>query len=231
MDAEAWRHTMPSVVARREGAGLRSAFAAVHEPYRAVPRLLEIRRLPPAGGPGDAVGILCRGEGFLDYHLFGLAACTCTRIRQPDVTATARYAFVRVRDDRVERMVMVDGTELRYGDLGLTVPESPSGRVIGVQRIEAGAARNALEVDAALAPRPGRSQERVLVEFGDGSTFGLAVREIVREEGRSLIVLDHRPGFDLSDGGTVATHTHHPHREIPGGPRFRLPNVAVWPPS
>jgi hypothetical protein len=69
----------------------------------------------------------------------------------------------------------------------------------------------------------------VIVEFGDGSTFGLAVREI-RQYARasSVIALAHRPGFELSADGETATQTHHPHHVMPGRPRFRLANVASW---
>ena len=66
------------------------------------------------------------------------------------------------------------------------------------------------------------------MEFGDGSTYALAVASVRDADEHSAIVLKHRPGFALSEDGQTAMHTHHPHREIPGRPRFRLPNVAVW---
>jgi len=133
-----------------------------------------------------------------------------------------------VRDGEAEQMAMVDGTTVRFGDIDLTAPQAPSGHVTAVERLDAGDPRDALVVDADVDPRPGRPHERVIVEFGDGSTYGLAVREIVRESGRSAIVLAHRPGFALSEDGETATHTHHPHRRMPGRPRFRLPNLVMW---
>ncbi|MDP6779196.1 MAG: heparinase II/III family protein [Candidatus Latescibacteria bacterium] len=228
MDADIWDFTMPVVIARRTGSNLASIFAAVHEPYSGRPRIREARRLELADGPADGTGIVCEGDGFRDYHLSGTDADASIRAADRSVEATARYAFVRVRDGEAEQMAMVDGTTVRFGDIDLTAPQAPSGHVTAVERLDAGDPRDALVVDADVDPRPGRPHERVIVEFGDGSTYGLAVREIVRESGRSAIVLAHRPGFALSEDGETATHTHHPHRRMPGRPRFRLPNLVMW---
>jgi hypothetical protein len=143
--------------------------------------------------------------------------------------ATARYAFVRTHQGQGVRMVIVDGTELTFGDTTLSAPLAPAGAVLAVRRVEAGDHEDALIVDTPIAPRKGKPHERVIVEFGDGTTFGLAVREI-REYtgGHSLIVLEHRPGFELSADGGAATQTHHPHHSMAGRPHFRLSNLAEW---
>lgn len=227
-NTDVWKHTMPAVIARRSGADLHSLFIAVHHSYRGQSQLLEIGRVPLADAPASAVGIQCRGDNFCDYHFCGPDAGSRMQGRNVAVSATARYAFVRVCGDDVTKMVIVDGTQVTFGGTEVVAPEAPSGLVLGVERVEAGQQRNALIVDAKIAPRAGLPEERVIVEFGNGSTFGLAVREILREGGRTVIVLAHRPGFELSDDGESATHTHHPHWTMSGRPRFRLPNLIVW---
>src|SRR6185312_14718550 len=140
----------------------------------------------------------------------------------------ARYAFIRTLRGRVARMVLVDGTEVRFGGRVLRAPPAAAGAVTGVWRREAGDPADALLVDVPLAPRPGRPDERVIVEFGDGSTYALAVAGIGQEAGRSAILLGSRPGFTLTDGGRSATQTHIPHHVMPGRPHFRLPVLAEW---
>jgi hypothetical protein len=222
-------YRMPTLLARREGRELQSIFAAVHEPYKGDPQITSVEPLELREGAAGAIGVVCRGDGFCDYHLFGLDATSQMQATGLPIKATARYAFVRTHQGQVARMLIVDGTELAFGDTTLSAPPAPAGRVLAVRRVEAGNDEDALIVDTPIAPREGKPHERVIVEFGDGSTFGLAVREIRESTGaQSVIVLEHRPGFDLSADGENATQTHHPHHNMPGQPGFRLTNVAHW---
>ena len=227
-NANIWDYTMPVVIARRSGSDLESVYAAVHEPCCDDPMIREVSRLELADGPADAVGIVCQGEDFCDYHLCSTDSGTRMRGADVPIEATARYAFVRARGGELEQMALVDGTKARFGQTEIAASEAPSGTVLAVERVEAGERRDAIIVDGELEPRSGRPHERIIIEFGDGSTFGLAVREIVREGSQTAIVLAHRPGFELSEDGETATHTHHPHHEMTGRPRFRLPNVMTW---
>ncbi|MEW6752510.1 MAG: hypothetical protein AB1505_16210, partial [Candidatus Latescibacterota bacterium] len=203
--------------------------AAVHEPYQDGPRVARVEPLVLRRGGAGAVGVVCQGDGFRDYHLFGLDAGQRIEVAGAPLEATARYAFVRTAEGQVERMALVDGTQVACGKARLSLPAAPAGTVLAVRRAEAGDGEDALIVDVPIPPRQGQPHERVLVEFGDGSTFGLAVREIrAHAGGQSVIALEHRPAFEVSADGSTATHTHHPHRQMPGRPRFRLANVAGW---
>jgi hypothetical protein len=228
-NAEVLKYRMPALLVRREGPELQSVFAAVHEPYQGDPQITSVEPLELREGAAGAIGVVCRGDGFSDYHLFGLDATSQMQAAGLPIRAMARYAFVRTQQDQVVRMVIVDGTELAFGDTTLSAPPAPAGGVLAVRRVEAGDHEDALMVDTPMAPRKGKLHERVIVEFGDGSTSGLGVREI-REYpgGHSLIVLEHRPGFELSTDGRAATQTHHPHHHLPDRPHFRLANVADW---
>jgi len=222
-----WR--MPAVLVRRQGDNLASVFVAVHEPFREGPQIVRVERLKLAEGGPDSVGVVCRGDGFTDYHLCGLDAGSRLRADGSRIGATGRYAFVRTQNGRVVRMVLIDGTEVRCGDQVLTAPPAAAGAVVGVRRREAGDTEDSLLVDVPIPPRPGRAGERVIVEFGDGSTYALAVRGIRKEGGQSAILLATRPGFTLADDRRTATQTHIPHHVMPGPPRFRLPVAAEWP--
>jgi hypothetical protein len=228
-NAEVLNYRMPALLVRREGPELQSVFAAVHEPYKGNPQITSIEPLELREGSAGIIGVVCRGDGFTDYHLFGLDATSQMQAAGLPLKATARYAFVRTQQGQVARMLIVDGTALTFGDNTLSAPPAPAGGVLAVRRVEAGDHEDALIVDTPIAPRKGKPHERVIVEFGDGSAFGLAVREIREFTGaHSLIVLEHRPGFELSADGGTATQTHHPHHNMPGRPRFRLANVAEW---
>jgi hypothetical protein len=111
---------------------------------------------------------------------------------------------------------------MRFGDRVLRAPPAPAGKVLAVRRRDAGDAEDALVVDApppaARVPGPckGLPEERVIVQFGDHSTYGLAVSSIRRENGHTVIALAHRPGFQFLADGRGAEHTHHPHRKMAG---------------
>jgi hypothetical protein len=220
-----WR--LPAVMVRRSDENLSSLFAAVHEPFAVSPQLT-VERLPLRGAPADAAGMVCRGDGFIDYHLSGLDAGSHLDAAAVPFSMTGRYGFVRTRAGRPVQMVLLDGTRLRFGGQSLTAPAPVSGKVLAVRSREAGAGEDALLVDALLPPRAGRPDERVLVEFGDGSTYALAVRELRQEGGHTVVLLANRPGFSLTADGQTATQTHIPHRTIRGQPRFRLPQCVAW---
>ncbi|MEW6750132.1 MAG: hypothetical protein AB1505_04045 [Candidatus Latescibacterota bacterium] len=227
--AQVLAHRMPVLLVRRQGSHLHSIFAAVHEPYEGLPRVGRVEPLVLRAGGSEAIGVACEGDGFRDYHLFGAEASQHSQAVGVPLEATARYAFVRTVGDQVERMVLVDGTHLAFGGAELALPPAPAGTVLAVRRAEAGDGEDALIVDVPIPPRHGLPHERVLVEFGDRSTYGLAVHQIrAQAGGQSVIVLEHRPGFALSADGGAATHTHHPHHQMRGRPRFRLVNVAGW---
>jgi hypothetical protein len=222
-----WDFRMPAVLLRREGPDLESTFAAVHLPYQGVPPLRSIRRVELAGTPADAVGLVCEGETFADYHLIGSHTDAEMRAAQIPLSARARYAFVRTVNGQPTAMALVDGTEVRFREEAIVLPPAASGNITGVRRKDGGDSEDALIVSTTLTPRPALPHECVIVSFGNGMTYGLSVSEIRREGDSSVIRLAHRPGFGLTEDGDGAIHTHHPRQELPGRPRFRLQNTAL----
>ena len=217
---------MPMLLARREGRDVQSTFIAVHQAFASGGEQYEVAPLTVESADRWAAGVVVRGNGFVDYHLCGTGPESELRATKPAVRAVGRYAFVRVVDSRPVNLGVADGSVLEWEGVSLPVPREASGEVLAVRNQEAGDAEHALVVSAALAARPARPDERVIVRFGDGLTYGLLVKEIRREGNACVIALQHRPGFRLSANGLQAEQTHWPRRESEGRPTFHLPGVA-----
>ena len=220
---------MPALLARREGKDLQSTFAAVHQPCATGDERYAVARLAVESTDPWAVGLVVRGKGFADYHLCGSEPESELRAASPSMLATGRYAFVRVVDGRPACLGVADGSMLQCEGVAVPVSGGASGEVLSVRNQEAGDAEHALVVSAALAARPGLPDERVVVQFGDGMTYGLSVKEIRREGNVSVIALHHRPGFRLSADGRQTEQTHWPRHVSSGRPRFHLPGRGEAP--
>lgn len=216
---------MPTMLVRRQGTNLQSVFTAVHQAYAAGTPALSVARLPVESEDGMAAGVVVRGNGFTDYHLCGTEPTSALRVAAPAIRAVGRYAFIRVIGERVAARGVVDGSALEYEGERLEVAEGATAEVTAVRNAEAGDAENAVVVAAALTPRAGLPDERVIVRFPNGMTYGLAVKAIRREGEASVITLAHRPGFRLLPDGKTAM-THHPMYEWAGRPTLHLPGVG-----
>ena len=219
-----WR---PTVMVRRDGDDLQSVFTAVHQPIDATTRRLAVQRLEAASDDALAVAIRVEGDGFTDIHLCGAGPTSRWHLPALDLEAVGRYAFVRIVDDRLEAMGLADGAALTCRGQALGVRP---GRVVEVQSTRADEQqpeRWALVVRERLAPRPADLEERVVVSFADGMTYGLHLAAIADEGEGSALRLRHRPGFTVDPDGTTRM-THHPRRTTPTRPECTLPGGGVW---
>jgi len=213
---------MPALLARREGKDLQSTFAAVHQAYAAYDEPYDVTPLAVESTDPLAVGLVVRGKGFTDYHLCGSEPDSELRAVNPPIRAKGRYALVRAIARRSACLGVADGSALEYQGISLPVLQGASGEVLSVRNQEAGDAEHALVVSASLPARQGLPDERVVVRFGDGMTYGLPVKEIRREGTASVIVLHRRPGFRVSADGRQTEQTHWPRRTSIGRPSFHL---------
>ena len=219
-----WR---PTVMVRRDGDDLQSVFTAVHQPIDATTRRIAVQRLEAASDDALAVAIRVEGDGFTDIHLCGAGPTSRWHLPALDLEAVGRYAFVRIVDDRLEAMGLADGAALTCRGQALGVRP---GRVVEVQSTRADEQqpeRWALVVRERLAPRPADLEERVVVSFADGMTYGLHLAAIADEGEGSALRLRHRPGFTVDPDGTTRM-THHPRRTTPTRPECTLPGGGVW---
>lgn len=223
--SHAYDHWMPAMLLRRTGPDLTSTFAAVHEPFHQEPLISEVSRLDLVDVSDGCVGIVCRGQGFVDYHLLGAAPDSVMTAQDPALAATGRYAFVRRVSGEITRIAVIDGTGASFEGRSVQLPASPAGTVRAVRSMEAGDSEDALVVSPAIEARDLTSADRIIVQFGNGMTYGLAVQSIRDEGETSVVVLKHRPGFRLSGDEKAAIMTHHPHLTIDGRSTWRLPNT------
>lgn len=107
-------------VLRREGADLRSAFVSVVEPVDGDSAITSVRRLD-AGG---AICVVVESGAGTDYLFSAAAPGRVVFELLPGLSATfdGRFGFVRIKDGRVRRALLVEGTQLTLGEHSLTSP-------------------------------------------------------------------------------------------------------------
>jgi hypothetical protein len=228
MNKHSYDYRMPALFVRREGDGLRSVFVAVHDPYIADPQVEAIHEVELAAAPDGAVGLVCEGRDFTDYHLLGPDHLTPVESADSRMAATARQAIVRLIDGEPVMMAVLDGTQVRFEGAELAAPAATEADVVEVRSTENGDAENAIVINSPAPPRDAIPMERCIVTFGNGFAYGLEFSGIRREGDMAVLSLSHRPGFALTDDGQAAGMTHHPHHTMEGVPRLRVPNVLVW---
>lgn len=205
-------------------------YLAVHEVYAERPKIRAIEKLSFEGDPGGtAVGIAVHLEdGTTDYVIHTLddqAPYPEYRVQGVDGLAVrGRFAHVRVKDGQVQWLKLLQGGELRYGDRVMraaTGDYSHRGQVLRVHRKERGAAENSFEVDVALPEDGSLSGKALIVEWGNGWTWGYTIERV---EGTRILVAE-EPGFDYDGGGSVSMR-YFPVGEYPGPVRFLIPGSA-----
>lgn len=227
-NVEAVRYSMPKLVVRKEGADLRSRFVHVMEPYSdgRDPRIRRAELLQPEqAGEGDVALAVAYG-GTTDIILSSGPAS----LRQPlvvgDISLTGGVGFIRIENGEVTRMMLIGGTMLRKGELAIHGDGPTEGVVESVLRRADGDPVDALVTGAAV---PGDAAGScVIVTHPDGSTNGYPIRDIVREEGRTLLVIEGTdPGFTIREDGS-SDMRFYPFKKWDGPHRFRIDNVVTF---
>ncbi len=220
-DALQDRIRMPIFLLRRKGTSpLSSRFIAVHEPFSGSPFIEDVRLETL---DGDAVGIAVSHHGVVD-HIVYRGGPGDNAISIGDLSLNGEVGFVRERDGRPEMMGLWGGTLLKWDQIVLEGSGAYEGEVTGTLRTEAGAPHDALIVSGELPKGEALKGATAIVTFGDGSTRGCRVRGVAREGGKTHVLLESDPGFDVDSEGM--RHLFFPHREIPGTVRYRLRTSA-----
>jgi len=155
---------------RREGDNLKSLFAAVYEPYKQKPFIKTVDKLtcnPPQGCEAGAVRIaLVSGEE--DYLISNPAGTTVTL--NNGLSTDARFAFLRLRNGKPAKALMVAGTSLAKEDWTLSGTAELSGRLVKFHKDAKGPANAWLEMnDPACAVAAG--QQVIFQNHGDRNAF------------------------------------------------------------
>ncbi|MBM4044104.1 MAG: hypothetical protein FJ279_03240 [Planctomycetes bacterium] len=221
-NADIYRHWRPVIVARRRGEGLSSVFTVIHEPFEGQPFIRSVQRLP---ADGDALGLRVESAAGVDYHLLTPSAnARCQAKAEQPLALAGRYGFIRVVAGNVVAAYLLDGTELTLGGYKLSAERCPEGLVAATRAKSRGAAEDALVVSPAITAPEAQLSQRVVAEFGDGSTYGLLMTGLRTEGGKTVIHLAHDPGFEVAPDYAKAKLTFYPHRDIAGEVKFRIPN-------
>ena len=141
-----------------------------------------------------------------------------------DMTLDGRIGFVRERNGAVERMTLVGGALLKKGNVHLTGDGILTGTILGVLRKESGADMDGLVVDGNVPEGDRMKGLTVVVKDGAGFTLGLRLVDVVKRDGRTVLVLADDPGFEIGPDGT-SRHVYFPRRSWTGDNRYEIMDV------
>ena len=211
-------YTMPALIHRREGRDLSSVFVNVLEPFGEAPFIRSVTRL---GKDSDGLALKITGEDYTDYLFCNPDG---KRMVVGDMALDGRIGFVRERDGAVERMTLVGGRLLQKGNVHLSGEGIIRGKILGVFRKENGADLDGLVVDGNVPEGEGLRGLTVVVKDGAGFTLGLRLVDVVKRDGRTVLVLADDPGFEMELDGT-SRHVYFPRRSWDGENRFEIMDV------
>lgn len=225
---EAVKYDMPKLVHRRDGTNLRSTFATVMEPFASgsAPRIEAIDRLPLDEAPDGAVAIQVAYGDTTDI-LLSNPHHPNVPVVVGDIEMVGEMGMIRLIDGQVSDMALTGGTLLRKGGRSLQGDGVISGTVTDTLRVANGDAYDALVTDAQVSDAAiGRY---VIVSHPDGSTTGYQIGSIVREPGRTILVLaEYDPGSELAGDGS-SRQTFYPHKSWTGPHTFAIKTASGGP--
>jgi hypothetical protein len=223
-DAKLDSFVRPVVLARRTGRNLSSTFIAVHEPFRDHPFVRSVRRLDTAD-PARPIALEVVLDGRRDILVLsrgGTEEVVVNTSGLPSIRFKGRTGFLRLEGNRPVAACLFDGAYLNCGDLKLTSPALPAGRVAGVVRSNPRFAFRVGEKVPASA-----AGGIVIVTLPDQTTHGYRIRAVESDPHGSLVVLDDDPGFALRDDGKI-DFLYFPQRKMSGECRYRIVTTARW---
>ncbi|MFP3904422.1 MAG: heparinase II/III family protein, partial [Armatimonadota bacterium] len=215
---------MPIVAVRRTGPedeDLSSTFVAVHEPYKEDTSIVAVRSLPVQGAP-DAVAVAVVMDDFTDYIIHTGPSLESARVSLEEMAITfdGRLAHIRAKNGTPQRMHIFDGSMLKVGDNTLQTAGPLQGTITGVERHEAGDARNGFATDTGIPEGVELAGQTLILTHGDGSTHGYTIESVQNTGQGSFISVEDEPGLRIE--GNTTTQIYFPHRTIEGPNTFRI---------
>lgn len=211
----------PAFCVRRQGAGLRSCFVAVHEPLAGPPRVRAVRT---AVADGVLLVEVDHAAG-TDFYLQALddSAAATFATSAGTLQFEGDYGLVRVAAGQCVAAHLV-GRRLRVGPVELTAA-GWSGAVTGTSREDGDGTRGWLEVPERIGTA---AHGALLLTFPDGTMRAFNVVERRAVDGGTRLLVREDTGFEI-DRDRVRLVSY-PQREIPGTAlRYRLAGTASWP--
>ncbi len=173
-------------ILRRRGDSLASAFVSVLEPYRGDPSITSVSRLESTSD--GAVGVRIESAAGTDYvlSLTNPGPVTFRTTSGESIAFDGQFGFMRIRDGKLVRGVLVGGKRLEYGSIALTSPAA--GFTATVTSIDWG--KRAIRLDCQA---PADAAGQLVYVSGRGYTHNSPYEVESVQEGGQVMVL----GADL----------------------------------
>jgi len=207
-DAELDKHQAPFFCARRQGKGLTSVFAAVHEPLNGQPKILTASVIR-----SDDALVFVVDRGPLGEDYVAVALDGPPGVSHGQFSLDGRYGLVRLRNGRVSEAHLVGGTRLSYGDFGLSGTAGWSGSIRAAVRERSADSRGAFDVSERVAANAAPCT--LLLHHPDGTAHGYNVVRIEPTTDGARLFVREDPGFEITPEGETR-FVCYPQRTVPG---------------
>jgi hypothetical protein len=224
---EAVKYFMPKLVVRKEGVDLHSQFITVMEPYAAAadPRIEQIVQLQPVNAQeGDAA--LAVTYGNTTDIILSSPFYSGEPLIVGDIELHGQMGFIRLEGEKIKEMHLIGGTLLKKGNVEVDHTGAFTGTISGVMREVEGAAYNGFVVDSPVSDQV--KGQYIIVTHPDESTHGYKIKEVIRENGQTIIQTDDMdPGFQFASDGS-SEMKFYPPKQWNGAHTFRIENLAQY---
>jgi hypothetical protein len=248
-DSVAARPMRPTMLARQEANGpsaLHSVYIGVLEPFSGAPAITEIARLPLVTSSDDAVALRIRFmDGREDTILINLddpRVAGCPGLSHDVASSDGRYALngrcgivIRRPGAGVWAKSLGASTFSFGGDPLALANAELAGTLCGAERRADGAVDDAFITTADLPTGEGLKGQWMSLSFGtyhsqngtelSGISEQFRIDHVVRETGRTRIILAEDHGLEITAAGI--TETMRPHRHFTGVNAFRIVRAAT----
>jgi len=207
--------------------GGKSLYAAVHEPLYGEPRVKSIEVLGPQDPDASLIvtKVVLDGDR-TDYFLSTLDAQPPFASRGPVAECSLAGSFAHVVESggKVGHAELV-GSELAFHGVKIQ-GAAYSGRLLGVERIETGAKRNAFLTEQELPPGESLKGASLILTYADGRTHGYTVERVEANGDKKAILVREEPGVEITP--EAARFVYFPGNEFKGPTSFRIVPCTVW---
>ncbi|MBP1988840.1 S-layer homology domain-containing protein [Paenibacillus eucommiae] len=217
--------TMPKFVLRREGNNLKSTFVTALEPYAAGvnAKIQKVERLELDQAQEGDVAVAITYGTTKDIILSSPQGSE-TLLVAGNIKLDGKMGFIRLEDGIVTKMMLMDGTSLKYGNVEVSGAGAIVGDIQKVLRKAEGAPYDAF-VTAADVPVNIQGQY-IVVDHPDGTSHGYLIQSIVKDSGKSVIQIEGEPGFEVYPDG-ISQLKFFPATGWTGAHTFRISNIET----
>ncbi len=201
---------------------LSSTFVAVHEPYFETTCIDSVEQLAVAG-PENCVALAVRSGDITDYLISTNEQAPYEQevlVPAANLSFRGRLAHLRLQGGEVKWAYILDGAELKLGQLHIKTAGPLTGDITGVQRREAGDENDAFLTPVQLPTDVELAGETMVITHGDTTAHGYTIDRVERVGDTTVIHVLDEPGLEITPDET--RQVYFPHRVIPGTNTFYI---------